>query len=277
MPALAHATKSGRPHRCAAKGDVASRRRTFENGCDVSSTTEKTLLKLTYCSIAISFSIPCVAIAQTCATLPYPLVNGTTADASQVMADLNCKASLYNPTFSGTSVSVNGASSTGNGVALFLTNTAGTNGWVLGAGGPIGANNFATGDSQAARLVITSLGNLGLGTTAPAAPLHIAGPSTWSTQTPQLKISDIASSMTLNVGVGTDGANKVTWIQSTEAGVSNTRNLSLQPAAGNVGVGTTAPAYTLQVNGQAAGTSAWINFPMAASRSRFNPSRMDWT
>lgn len=41
------------------------------------------------------------ASAQSCATYPYNLQNNTTADATQVMANFNCAARTYQPTFTG--------------------------------------------------------------------------------------------------------------------------------------------------------------------------------
>ncbi|MBF0561710.1 MAG: tail fiber domain-containing protein, partial [Alphaproteobacteria bacterium] len=71
-----------------------------------------------------------------CTSFPYTLTNGTTADASQVMADFNsvgsCAAPLANPNFTG-NVVIGGPGSSGNLVvastsssAFMLTNAAGT-------------------------------------------------------------------------------------------------------------------------------------------------------
>jgi hypothetical protein len=55
--------------------------------------------------------------------------------------------------------------------------------------------------------------------------------------------------MAFRLGVGTDGINKVVWVQATETGISNNRNIAFQPYGGNVGIGTTNPQYPLSVNG----------------------------
>jgi hypothetical protein len=49
-----------------------------------------------------------------CSPYPYTLTNGTTADASQVMANFNCAASLGGPTFSGGIGIIDGLAGTGN-------------------------------------------------------------------------------------------------------------------------------------------------------------------
>jgi len=102
-------------------------------------------------------------------------------------------------------------------------------------------------------------GNVGIGTTSPAYLFHLSGPSTYSTQTGQMQVADSASSMRLNIGVGVDAsANKLTWLQSTETGVSNNRNLALQPFGGNVGIGTTNPSAVLHLS-SSGGTEIFID------------------
>ena len=49
----------------------------------------------------VAFAAAGTASAQTCATWPYPLADGSTAYGSQVMANLNCTARLYSPQFTG--------------------------------------------------------------------------------------------------------------------------------------------------------------------------------
>lgn len=87
-------------------------------------------------------------------------------------------------------------------------------------------------------------GSFGIGTSAPTNVLHVKASSTYATQTSQFAVGDSATDMKLNVGVGTDGTNKVSWVQSTEVSVSNDRNLALQPFGGSVGIGTTLPSIT---------------------------------
>ncbi|MCM2352917.1 MAG: tail fiber domain-containing protein [Pseudobdellovibrio sp.] len=100
------------------------------------------------------------------------------------------------------------------------------------------------------KMRIDSSGNVGIGTTSPAHLLALKGSTSFTTQTGQFQIANSSSLMALNVGVGTDtGGNKVTWLQSTETGVSNIRNLTLQAYGGNVGIATTTPSAKLHIEG----------------------------
>ena len=94
----------------------------------------------------------------------------------------------------------------------------------------------ANGSSLAERMRISSGGNVGIGTNAPDALLSLKT----SGQNAVVNIYGVSS--------GTDyGAIQV----SNTGGLTNPSNrpLILQPNAGNVGIGTTAPGYTLDVSG----------------------------
>lgn len=54
-----------------------------------------------------SVSFSAAAVAQSCSTYPYTLTNGTTADASQVMADFNCAALTGGSTLTGATLAGN--------------------------------------------------------------------------------------------------------------------------------------------------------------------------
>ena len=152
-----------------------------------------------------------VAMA-TCSSYPYSLTNGTTADASQVMADFNCAAltsgaTLVNvsqlgigvsPTFvldveagstSGATLARFDSTTTGSGGAgIRISNTGTTEGWLgYGAFGGSGfglsdigltargALGLTAGSVTTPSIYINTSGNVGVGTTSPSYLLHVNG------------------------------------------------------------------------------------------------------
>jgi hypothetical protein len=114
---------------------------------------------------------------------------------------------------------------------------------------------FTWGNSYAGSrevMRIRSSGNVGIGTTTPASKLDVQG-------TPQgpgyeIGVGRIGAGGT-NLIFGIDAsATPYSWVQSVTNGVAS-RNLILEPNAGNVGIGTTSPAYLLDVAGQVHATS----------------------
>ncbi len=107
------------------------------------------------------------------------------------------------------------------------------------------------------RFVVLSGGNVGIGTTNPGAKLNVAGGNiriTRSDTSPQLILDNTVNGTLLgqinniNTGVNTG------YMQFTDANGTPVMALS----AGNVGIGTTNPGYTLTINGTAWVTSgAW--------------------
>ena len=87
-------------------------------------------------------------------------------------------------------------------------------------------------------MVLTRSGNVGIGTTSPAAMLHVSSPA--GTIGVQIPNSNGTDTTYFNY---TDGKN---WIRGTTILADN---------GGNVGIGTTSPGYTLTVAGTAWGTS----------------------
>ena len=88
-------------------------------------------------------------------------------------------------------------------------------------------------------------GNIGIGTTAPLNPLHVAADA--STDNGQLLLSGAVNTLKrLRLGYNTTGNYGV--VQALTFG-SNYDPLTLNPAGGNVGIGTTAPGYKLHVAG----------------------------
>src|SRR5438067_330803 len=61
----------------------------------------KTMLKAVVAAGLLSLGLMGTASAQICSSYPYNLANGTTADASQLMANFSCAATLGSPHFNG--------------------------------------------------------------------------------------------------------------------------------------------------------------------------------
>jgi len=111
---------------------------------------------------------------------------------------------------------------------------------------------------------------VGIGTTNPQAPLHVerdaAPASDW--QTAQLRISGHSDGdMQLNLGYDTTADRGV--IQAGHAHVAFT-NLVLNPAGGNVGIGTT-PSFRLHVNGSVAGVGPYQDISDARYKKLIQP------
>jgi hypothetical protein len=118
---------------------------------------------------------------------------------------------------------------------------------------------FKTGNtsygSLSTRMIITGAGNVGIGTTSPGVKLEVYDSANANAVTitsdganQQLVIRRYSSTNEqLIFGVH---SSDYSYIQAVEQGVAY-RALSLNPDGGNVGIGTTNPAYLLDVNGTA--------------------------
>jgi hypothetical protein len=116
----------------------------------------------------------------------------------------------------------------------------------------------STADNTAVTaMTIAGNGYVGVGTSSLAAtPFAIVGDKTGANN-PQLSIVGNSNSY-LNLFIGFDTSNNYGWLQAVHW-TQGYPAFSLQPNGGSVGVGVTAPSYTLQVNGSVAGTSAYVN------------------
>ena len=92
-------------------------------------------------------------------------------------------------------------------------------------------------------------GNVGIGTATPAAKLHIKGTGASAVTNSQILRVDGGITHGLDFGVLT-GSPWTWWIQAKDNnGTSFTYPLALNPAGGNVGIGTTNPSAKLEVSG----------------------------
>lgn len=166
------------------------------------------------------------AYAQ-CASYPYVLANGTTADANHVMADFNCAPLLgQNNTFAGNN-NFTGSLSVGVSSPTFKLDVQG--GAALGGTtNNIGSNpdSFLVGLRSTGRLAIAWNASSGAGET------------------------DFIS----NRAVSRGGFRFYNY--------ENTGTLSalmdMDGSTGNVSINVIGPSYTLQVGGTAGGSSAWV-------------------
>jgi hypothetical protein len=146
----------------------------------------------------------------------------------------------------------------------------------INSGTGIGHGKFAIGyrgttsASRTDRLVIDNSGNVGIGTNSPEATLHIkdasndaatnaAGAVTHATQKIQVQTS---SSMSLYTGSISGGIHQ----QVANYNGGATYPLCLNPFGGNVGIGTTNPATTLQVDGS-----------ISSYKSSYTTNNSTWT
>ena len=108
------------------------------------------------------------------------------------------------------------------------------------------------------KMLLSGSGNLGIGTTAPDLPLHVNGTNAYpatsgTTPNGMLTLRNKAGSASHGLYMGVANASPWgSWLQASDAGnLATEYPLLLNPNGGNVGIGTTAPGYKLEVNGTA--------------------------
>jgi hypothetical protein len=117
-----------------------------------------------------------------------------------------------------------------------------------------------TTGSQTERMRIDAFGNVGIGTTSPSQSLHVIGnvlatSSPWGTSaSAHLYLGDTLNGLSSTFG----GATTLTSFGATTFVTGSTPAERMRIAAsGNVGINDTAPAYHLDVNGDANVTGVW--------------------
>ena len=115
--------------------------------------------------------------------------------------------------------------------------------------------HVATATAPTTKIIIKSDGNVGIGTTSPAAGLQVARGGTTiplaGSSTASAVFGNSTSDDNYGVAIGANSSG-VGYISSQRTdGTATTYNLAIQPNGGNVGIGTTSPGYKLEVTGNA--------------------------
>jgi uncharacterized protein YjbI with pentapeptide repeats len=156
---------------------------------------------------------------------------GTTAPSSRLtISSAAAQLAMY-PTTNGSEASI-----------AFFNNTVtsgNTTRWVVGNNAAVGVGNFGFWNSSLGAPVmgLTSTGNVGIGTTAPNSKLHVIG--------------------NINTTIGTYIGSGITTADTTGLHIPINNALVFMTNAteriritgGNVGIGTSTPSYTLDING----------------------------
>lgn len=124
----------------------------------------------------------------------------------------------------------------------------GANGWGLsGNTGTTTANFLGTTDNKSLRfrtnntqkMIIDSIGNVGIGTSSPSQLLHIS-----SASAPFIRLTSTQSGSGAGWDIGANNSSSMFLIRDAQAGAYR---MSINPA-GNVGIGTTSPACKLEID-----------------------------
>jgi hypothetical protein len=238
------------------------------------------------------------AVAQNCSTtsLPYTLASGSTAVASQVMADLNC-APIYGLANWGGKVGIGttnpvapldiGApgylhvggtvsptvAAQGAYLSWNVTGGVGETDFINNQGGGSGGFYFLKSNALTSPLMfIAGSGNVGVGTASPLALLDIYGGNTSKDVTIGLWAGGGWNAIYLNGLTATVGGYNILSSNADQNlylnrptghdirfRENNSDEMTIQGTTGYVGIGTAAPPWPLYVNGQAGGATSWAN------------------
>jgi hypothetical protein len=98
------------------------------------------------------------------------------------------------------------------------------------------------------RMKIANNGNVGIGTTSPSLLLQVAKNTNYGTGNSYGIAATNATNPNQRLNLGYDGTIDAAVIQASQEGSSFNKYLLLNPNAGNVGIGVTAPTFVLDVN-----------------------------
>lgn len=228
-------------------------------------------------ALALLFAIPNAASAL-CTSYPYNLTNGTTADATQVMANFNCAALTQGATVSTLTLS---------GITTFPGTTVVSSTGSLGVGTTTPQKQLVVGNDTTCS------------TTGACNPIAISGQGTGGNVGAKLELGfnyakDVARANFATVGYVTTDTTSfskgdlyfTTRSVTTDTAPSERMRIT---SGGSVGIATSSPSYTLHVNGSVAGTSAYNNLSDARLKkgsvpvsdglvlvSQLQPVRFDW-
>jgi len=130
----------------------------------------------------------------------------------------------------------------------------------------VGTDSAFIINNQASDVLTIKNGNVGIGTTSPAAPLHIGTTNSIG----PITTTNVMSGAAIRVGgtsqwggqilIGSSEGNNYFWYQTGKWDAANSvlnpnYALAINPLGGNVGIGTTTPTEKLDVNGNVQATA----------------------
>ncbi|MFN3783180.1 MAG: tail fiber domain-containing protein [Spirosomataceae bacterium] len=132
------------------------------------------------------------------------------------------------------------------------------------------------GTVESTRMAITSNGFVGIGTTSPTERLTISGGTgavaiNVANSLGSARIAVAAAAFDYGLPAGGDFILQNSANRGLALGTNGDNTRLYIAAAGNVGINTTTPGYTLHVNGSVAGTSAYFNLSDARLKTNIQP------